>query len=112
YLIFDYVSPTDFKFAGLYGQNGRAVIGQRTDNGWVISSFTNIPGNIAINQLYAMTLTVTGSTARLDVAGRTVTHTFAPRVVDGVSHGLNYGSVGIGTPDIRGIRGDATVHVV
>ena len=48
YLIFDYQSPTDFKFAGINVANDKLEIGQRTASGWEIETQGNMrlkPGN-------------------------------------------------------------------
>ena len=36
YIIFDYFSPTDFKFAGIDNSTNKFVIGHRTASGWVV----------------------------------------------------------------------------
>ena len=36
YVIFDYFSPTDFKFAGIDIATNKIVIGHRTAQGWVV----------------------------------------------------------------------------
>ena len=38
YVIFDYFSPTDFKFAGIDVSTNKIVIGHRTAAGWVIDA--------------------------------------------------------------------------
>ena len=35
-MIFDYFSPTDFKFAGIDVALNKVVVGHRTAQGWVI----------------------------------------------------------------------------
>ncbi len=42
-LIFDYQSPTNFKFAGVFVGNQPWVLGQRTGAGWQIQAFANDP---------------------------------------------------------------------
>jgi len=41
YVIFDYFSPTDFKFAGIDVATNKLVMGQRTTAGWMVEANTN-----------------------------------------------------------------------
>ena len=60
-----------------------------------------------------MLLSVNGLTATLVVNNQaSLTHTFAPRVIDGYSYGLNYGFVGFGSDNSRGSFDNATVQVL
>src|SRR5439155_19400398 len=40
YVIFDYFSPTDFKFAGIDVSTNKYVLGHRTASGWIQDAFT------------------------------------------------------------------------
>ena len=43
YVIFDYFSPTDFKFAGLDLSTNKVVVGHRTASGWIIDATGVVP---------------------------------------------------------------------
>jgi hypothetical protein len=95
YLIFDYQSPTDFRYAGINVSNNSLEIGHRTASGWVLDKWTNFqlkPGTD-----YVVMLTVNGSTATIKAGAASVSFTYPMRVdALGISHTLNYGLVGIG----------------
>ena len=96
YLIFDYQSPTDFKFAGVNISTDKFEMGIRTEAGWIVLEQT--PVKARPNRDYALLLALNGSVATLVIDGQDFfTHVFDPRVdIYGVSHGLNDGMVGIG----------------
>ena len=89
FLIFDYQSPTDFKFAGAYVGADQWVIGHRDSTGWVTDAVTSA----AVNPLtdYNLLLTIQdGNSVTLSVNDvPQVTHTFATSVTDG--------AIGLGT---------------
>ncbi len=98
YLIFDWHSNTDFKFAGVNISTNKLEIGHRTDTGWVVDSWVN--GQLKSGIDYVVMLTVNGNTATLSVAGTTVAFAFADRVDSwGIHHFINEGVVGIGARD-------------
>jgi len=89
FIIFDYQSPTDFKFAGAYVGSGQWIIGRRTATGW----FTDAVFNSSISTLtdYTIKLELTASgMARLFVAG-------VLRVSYNYQSSLTDGSLGVGT---------------
>ncbi|HUT13222.1 MAG TPA: hypothetical protein VMY42_22225, partial [Thermoguttaceae bacterium] len=89
-VVFDYHSPTDFKFAGAFADPGRWVIGHRTAGGWQVDAQLNQP--IEPNTNYDLELRVIGSTATLSVDGDpAVVHDF------GVGATLHDGALGLGT---------------
>jgi hypothetical protein len=91
YLVFDYQSATDFKFAGInISTSVRDASGwkvRRAAAGWRSSTL------LVNNQHY-------------------FSHTFAPRVVDGYSYGLNWGYVGVGSDNSRGTFDNVRVQVL
>ena len=97
FLIFDYQSPTDFKFAGVNPMINKLQMGHRTADGWVVEVQNNM--FLRADTDYNMLLALNGTTATLVVDGTEYfNHTFAPRVdADGFSYGLNTGMVGIGS---------------
>jgi VCBS repeat-containing protein len=96
YLIFDYASPTDFKFAGVNISTDKLVMGRRTDAGWIIDVQT--PAQLKPDTDYNLLLAINGTVATLVVDGMMVfTHVFATTTDKyGVTHGLNRGMVGLG----------------
>ena len=52
YLIFDYFSPTDFKFAGLDASLNKAVLGHRTAAGWVVDAQGSVQGGVVADVGY------------------------------------------------------------
>jgi hypothetical protein len=111
FLIFDYQSDTDFKFAGVSASLDKIQMGHRTPEGWVVDVQT--PAQIRPRTAYYLTLALHGTTATLVVNGQDVfSHTFAPRVVNGYSYGLNSGMVGVGAENSIGYFDDVTVQVL
>jgi Ca2+-binding RTX toxin-like protein len=96
YIIFDYQSPTDFKFAGINVSTDKLVMGHRTADGWVIDEQS--PARLRPNQDYNLLLSINGSVATLVVDNAELfTHVYETRVdIYGVIHGLSDGMVGIG----------------
>jgi len=95
YIIFDYYSETDFKFAGIDVGTDKLVIGQRTADGWVVLRQSNM--QLREDTSYNLMVAVNGTNVTLVVNGTTsLSYTFAPRVLDGMTYGLNTGMVGIG----------------
>jgi hypothetical protein len=96
FLIFDWQSNTDFKFAGIDVSTNKLEIGHRTASGWVIDASTNLqlkPGTD-----YVVLLSVNGTAATLTQGTTQVGFTFAPRVdAAGIKHGMNEGMTGIGS---------------
>ena len=102
YVIFDYFSPTDFKFAGLDQSTNKVVMGQRTTSGWNVSVQAAV-GNVQFNRYYAMQVNVDGLVASVYVDGALkLTHQFGVRWIDDEPYGLNQGLVGVGSDNSRG----------
>ncbi|HEX5104654.1 MAG TPA: hypothetical protein VFV87_12625, partial [Pirellulaceae bacterium] len=113
YVIFDYQSPTNFKYAGLNVSTNKLVMGQRTTAGWQDLRQASFPGSIKNETWYNVMLSVNGLTATLIVNNTNVfTHTFSASVVDGWSYGLNWGLVGFGSNKSRGAMDNITVQVL
>jgi Ca2+-binding RTX toxin-like protein len=96
YLIFDYQSPADFKFAGVNISTDKLELGHRDAEGWHVDVQT--PARLRPDTDYEVLLAVNGLTAILVIDNEQVfSHAFAPRVdPDGFTYGLNAGMVGIG----------------
>jgi Ca2+-binding RTX toxin-like protein len=102
YVIFDYVSPTDFKFAGINVSTNKLEIGQRDASGWKVLSQSNM--RLLENTNYNLLLSINGTTATLIVnGGNSLSYNFKPRTdSDGFTYGLNYGLVGLGADNSIG----------
>src|SRR5262249_35208537 len=121
FIIFDYVSATNFKFAGIDGFTNKIEIGHydagsnggvgNGNNGWVVD--TQTPFQIQNNQTYGLFLALNGNIATLIVNNSTtITFTFPWHVVDGVNFGLNYGGiVGIGSNNATSTFNNIVVQV-
>ncbi|MHC4618339.1 MAG: hypothetical protein ACYTEQ_11370 [Planctomycetota bacterium] len=109
YIIFDYYSPTDFKFAGLNASIDKMQMGHRTTEGWIVDTQTNM--HIKPNKYYNMLVAVNGITVTLLVDGTEIfSHAFDPRIIDGWTYGLNSGMVGFGSDNSQGIFDNITVQ--
>jgi Ca2+-binding RTX toxin-like protein len=98
YVIFDYYSPTDFKFAGINVSNNKIEMGIRDASGWHIVKASTAPVQLKGGTLYDLLLAVNGNTVTLSVAGvNAFSYTYAARIVDGTPVFLNRGMVGLGT---------------
>jgi len=97
YLVFDYQSPTDFKFAGINVSTNKLEIGHRNAQGWIVDTQGSFPGSLKSATDYNLFLSLNGSAVTLTVNNQvSLAFTFAPRVdAYGISHGLNDGMVGL-----------------
>jgi Ca2+-binding RTX toxin-like protein len=104
YLVFDYQSATDFKFAGINVSTSKLEIGYRDETGWHVVMQTPYTGALKADTDYSVLLALNGSTATLVVNNKiTMTYSFTPRVDgDGFEHFLNEGMVGIGANNAKG----------
>jgi hypothetical protein len=113
YMIFDYQSEEDFKFAGLDISTNKLVMGRRDASGWTVDQQASVQGGLKYGNYYNMLLAVNGTTVTLLLNNNTVfTYTYAPRVVEGVSYALNYGLVGLGSDRSRGQYDNVAVQVL
>jgi len=90
FIIFDYVSPTNFKYAGVRVAAGLWVIGQRTAAGW--EDRVALPAGIDPNRALAVRVVADGSVAELFVDG-------VPQIQHDFGESLAGGRVGVGTND-------------
>ena len=113
YIVFDYQSQTNFKYAGIDVSTNKLVMGHRTESGWIIDSQAAFPGSVRADTWYNLLLSVNGLTATLVVNGSSsFSFVYAPTVVDGWSYGLNWGLVGFGSNNSRGEMDDIAVQIV
>ena len=111
YVVFDYFSATDFKFAGIDVATQEIVIGHRSDAGWIVDA--RAPMALKADAWQHVLVAVNGSVVTLQVNGRAaLTQTFAPRMIDGVAYGLNKGLVGVASDGARATFDLVTVQVL
>ncbi|HET6576464.1 MAG TPA: hypothetical protein VFG68_22885, partial [Fimbriiglobus sp.] len=111
YVIFDYYSPTDFKFAGINPSLNKLQVGHRAPWGWAVDAQANIQAKP--DTYYNLLVAVNGSTVTVQIDGVfAFTHTYAPRVVDGITYWLNSGMVGVGSDRARGTFDNVRVQVL
>jgi hypothetical protein len=103
YLIFDYQSETDFKFAGIDVSTNKLVIGHRASWGWAIDVQASVQGSLKPGVNYNVFLSINGSSVTLIVDNKTtLTHVFAPRIdADGIAYGISAGMVGLGADNAK-----------
>ena len=112
YIIFDYESPTAFKFAGIDVSTNKLVMGHRDATGWARRRPDAVPEQGRTRSTTCCCRS-TGLTATLVVDNQTsFTYTFPPRVIDGYAYGLNYGFVGFGSDNSRGSFDNIAVQVL
>ena len=111
YLIFDYQGKEDFKFAGINVSTNKLQMGHRNASGWNVDEQDNIQAKP--DRDYNMRLAINGVTATLVVDNDDVfSHVYDPRIIEGVSVGLNTGLVGIGANNSKGQIDNMTVQVL
>ena len=113
YVIFDYQGEYDFKFAGLDVSLNKLVMGHRDASGWIVDKQAAFAGSIKSGTTYNVLVAINGVNATLVVNNKNVfSYSYAPRVVDGYSFGLNTGLVGVGSDNARGTFDNVKVQVL
>ncbi|MBI3896328.1 MAG: hypothetical protein HY313_10415 [Acidobacteria bacterium] len=82
YVIFDYQSPTDFKFAGINIAAGEVEIGHRTAQGWVVDA--KAAAKLQENKDIDLKLILNGPTVKLEAGDAKISFTFADFTGDGM----------------------------
>jgi hypothetical protein len=113
FVIFDYQSETDFKFAGLDVSLNKIVMGHRDETGWHVDAQGVFTGGLKAGTTYNVLVAVNGLNATVQVNNsKAFSYTYAPRVVDGYTMGLNQGLVGVGSDNSRGTFDNVRVQVL
>jgi hypothetical protein len=86
FLIFDYQSPTNFRYAGIDGTSNLLRIGQRTASGWIDDA--TLSYGLSGNNAKTFEVILNGTTAQLVMNGTTLQYTFPDA--------LNVGMLGLG----------------
>jgi Ca2+-binding RTX toxin-like protein len=111
YVIFDYHSPTDFKFAGIDQSTNKIQLGQRSTSGWIVEA--QAPMKIWDNQYYNMLISVNGTYVTVVVDGKKAfAHNYPNRIIEGETYGLNKGKIGVGSDMARGYYDNVSVQVL
>ncbi|HEX6131863.1 MAG TPA: calcium-binding protein [Actinomycetota bacterium] len=112
YVIFDYFSPTDFKFAGLDMSTNKVVMGERTATGWNVTA-TLAQFRIWPDQYYNLLVAVNGLAVTVTIDNsKSFSYAFQPRMIDGLASNLNWGYVGFGSENARGYLDNIQVRVL
>ncbi|MCP9780196.1 MULTISPECIES: DUF4347 domain-containing protein [Cyanobium] len=103
YLIFDYYSSTDFKFAGINVSTNKLEIGRRTASGWIVDKQAAFTSSLKSGIDYNLFLAVNGSVVTLTVNNATtLSFTFAARIdASGTQHRINEGMLGLGARNAK-----------
>jgi Ca2+-binding RTX toxin-like protein len=101
FIVFDYYSDEDFKFAGINSSTNKIEIGQRTAAGWQVLTSTNML--VKAGTSYNLLVALNGTTATIRVNnGLTLSYGFAPRVVAGMIYNFNdSGMIGLGADNAK-----------
>jgi len=103
YIIFDYFSPTDFKFAGIDQSINKLVIGERTATGWWVRAQGTVQGGVKADTFYDLNVVINGLIVTVTANGKNAfSYTFAPRTIGGEKVALNRGLTGFGSNQARG----------
>ena len=65
YVIFDYFSPTDFKFVGINQKTNKLEMGQRTTAGWIVVAQS--PLKIWENTNYSLLIAINGTAVTVTI---------------------------------------------
>jgi hypothetical protein len=112
YVIFDYFTPTDFKFAGIDVSTDKIQMGHRTESGWVVDvQAANV--RIKPDVYYNLLVTVNGLVVTVTINNsQAFSYAFQPQIIDGIPSNLNWGMVGFGSDNARGIMDNVQVKVL
>jgi Ca2+-binding RTX toxin-like protein len=111
YIIFDYFSPTNFKFAGINISTDKYEMGYRDATGWHVVRQTNV--QIKPDEYYNMLVAVNGTAVSVSVNGQAAfEYVFPAQIVDGQPVPLNKGLIGMGSQGARGTFDNIAVQVL
>lgn len=112
YVIFDYVSPTSFKFAGINVSTKKFEIGQRTASGWEVRASLNVLLKQDID--YGLLVSINGNVVTAVLNGQqTLGFAFDPRQdADGFTYLIRDGMIGLGGDNARARIDNVRVQVI
>ncbi|MGD8418786.1 MAG: matrixin family metalloprotease, partial [Gammaproteobacteria bacterium] len=114
YVIFDYYSDVDFKFAGLNISTNKIEMGYVDESGWHYLVQSNKPVKVKPNQDYTVTVAVNGNNVTVAVAGvNWFSYDYTPRLdALGDPIPLNRGMVGVAMDGSKGRVDNFTVQIL
>ena len=113
YVIFDYFSPTDFKFAGVDDSINKMVIGYRDASGWHVAAQGTVPGGVKAGTFYNLNVVVNGLVVTVTLDGKNAfSYTFAPRMIGTDQVALNRGLSGFGSNQAQGWFDNISLTVI
>jgi Calx-beta domain/Matrixin len=113
YIMFDYWSPTDFKFAGIDISTNKMVIGHRDASGWHVDAQAPFTGSLKEDTTYQTLVAVNGTVVMVSVnSSQAFSYTFGTRLVNGEAVGLNKGLIGFGSDNSRGVLDNIAVQAL
>ena len=114
YVIFDYYSDVDFKFAGLNISTNKIEMGYVDESGWHYLVQSNKPVKVKPNENYQVTVAVNGNNVTVAVAGvNWFSYDYTPRYdVYGEPIPLNGGMVGVAMDGSSGRLDNFTVQIL
>jgi Ca2+-binding RTX toxin-like protein len=112
FVVFDYHSPTDFKFAGLDVSIDKIQLGHRDATGWhVDAQLSNV--KLRSDTYYNLLVAVNGLAVTVTVDNKqSFSYAYEPRIIDGLPSNLNWGDVGFGSNNARGQLDNIQVKVL
>ena len=111
YVIFDYYSPTNFKFAGINVSTNKYEMGYRDATGWHVVRQT--PVQIKPDMYYNMLVAVNGTAVSVMINGAAAfEYVFPAQIVDGQPVPLNKGLIGLGSQGAKGTFDNVAVQVL
>jgi hypothetical protein len=110
FVIFDYWSPTDFKYAGIDQSTNKLSVGHRTTSGWVEDGFA--PLRITYDTPYSLLIQVNGTNVIVNAGNKSFSYLYGPRMVNGEAQGLNKGLLGFGSDQSRGTIDNVAIQVL
>lgn len=113
FVLFDYWSPTDFKFAGIDVSINKMVIGRRTTAGWIYDAQGSVLKSLAAGTFYNVIVAVNGTNVTMSIGTQGFSYTFAPRTLpNGQRVTLNRGFIGFGSNNSQGVLDDIGVQTI
>jgi Ca2+-binding RTX toxin-like protein len=113
YIVFDYYSADDFKFAGINTSTNKIEVGRYTTaGGWQVLASTNMI--IKAGTSYNLLVALNGTSATIVVNNKlSASYTFAPRVdVYGMTHNFNDGMIGLGANSAKASIDNVSLRVL
>ncbi len=113
FVIFDYWSPTDFKFAGIDDSINKMVVGHRDASGWWYDAQGPVNGSLSPGTIYQLLVAINGLNVTVSIGKQAFSYTFAPRVLpNGDQVALNKGMIGFGSNNSQSVLDNVSLQVL